>query len=182
MFSWKPEAMTPTAVLPFNIWWACVLFNRVIFGFRQSCKMIHLHPIHHTTLPQPSQKWSANHFTIVWLMCRLFKAGHHLQEPVTRGGQAGSVTAAPEFATWYEHNTTSKNTEILHLRFSGSPSTYISYKVVCSQAGNDWTSELSIFNSCISKSTISPSQLSFKLNRCPSRSGQIYQKPPNHTK
>lgn len=31
MFSWKPQAMTPTAVLPFNIWWACVLFNSSLY-------------------------------------------------------------------------------------------------------------------------------------------------------
>lgn len=74
--------------------------------------MIPLRPIHHTTLPQPSQKWPANHFTIVWLMCRLFEAGHHLQEPVTWGGQAGSEMAAPEVATLYKHNATNKNTEI----------------------------------------------------------------------
>lgn len=59
MFSWKPEAVTPTAVLPFRIWWACVLFNRVISGFSQSCEMTPLHPTGHTTLHQPAQKWSA---------------------------------------------------------------------------------------------------------------------------
>lgn len=127
----------------------------VKFGFRQSCKMIPLYPIHHTTLPQPSQEWSAQHLTTVWLMCSSLRL-HRQQEPVTQGGQAGTVMAAPAFATWYKHNITT-TTQKFWISQCRSPSTQVSYKMVCSQAGNKWTSETSIFNSCISKSIISSS-------------------------
>lgn len=111
-----------------------------------------------------------------WVMCRSLRLPYQ-QQPVHEVSGWGS-NGSTRVCHVVQHNTTRTTQKFWISHCSTSPSTQVYYRMVCSQAGNNWASEPSIFNSCISKSIISPSQLCYKLVRYAQADQDGYTKIP----
>lgn len=146
--------MTPPAVLPLSIQRACVavVFNEVIFGFRQSHKQ------------SPSTRPAV--LPALLRSIPLPTAQPHMATCPPTPGQHREVAAMAGSGSTRGCCVVQTQLAPTNSRsFSGSPSSQ-PLTLTCSRVGYNWRAGLLVFNSCASQSTISPSLLSLGLHRC----------------